>query len=370
MKNNLINSSVTPYSIPIFFLSLFLLVLMTCNSCQAVKIESSERQPENNNKNLNFESFLNINLENWTIDSTSIYIASKDSFDFNKLAKHYNRHILFLPLSDFLNTQAKDLVPIFKESGVDSVLKQTYIYNSYKINMEVYKCKNVFSARTLFSILKHGSTNTFTQGNISCEDDLGMWLCLDNFFIIIKTSNIEDETEKKAVVNLASQISKLTVSQTDSPYILGRLPSFGKIDGSEKLINGEESARYIYKIPLFDDLKLANFLTGAVCDYRMEEPYKERLKVMLLKFKDHDSASVVFDEYVASLDHSDSIKKIRQKIDHEYEMSSPSTDKSYPQIYKIQNRFMLCQTGDKYFLVIKNARKPESLLELARSILY
>ncbi len=264
----------------------------------------------------------------------------------------------------------KNLVPIYNECGVDAIMFETFAYDSYKLNLAVYNCKNIDAARTLYSVLKSGSTNSIRHGSISSEDDSSISLCQNNFFISIKTQSSEEEIEKNAALNLAKQINKLSLADNNIPNILNRLPSFGKIEGSEKLIIGEESARYFFTIPLFDDLKLTNLISGAVCDYRMEDPFKERLRILLLKFKDHKSATEVYDEYIASLNHSDSIKKIRLKFDSPDSGSSPVSDKSYPQIYKTNSKFMLCQTGDNYFLIIKNARKVQSLTEFAPTILY
>ena len=125
----------------------------------------------------------------------------------------------------------------------------------------------------------------------------------DSIFIVLATNSEEDDEAMTLMGNFASKLSGSIKTSSGEPSVLTRLPFAGRVHGSEKLIAGPLAIKRSFPAPNIGALcsHTSAHLHGALADYQTQEPYRERLKLLLLQFATSEAANKAYIDYVAAL---------------------------------------------------------------------
>jgi len=157
------------------------------------------------------------------------------------------------------------------------------------------------------------------------------------------------------VGQFAGQIATAIKYSTPEPHIMSHAPALERVRGSEKIIMGPVGIRRSFAAPFINALCTEKIVVGMVADYKMQEPDRERVKLLLVRFDSPQSANKAYVSYLAAL---------------QEQHKSQSFDNYAPQsnLFKISGTFMLVQLKDNQVLVITGARKKASLPALAHGV--
>ena len=120
---------------------------------------------------------------------------------------------------------------------------------------------------------------------------------------------------------------------------------------------GPAGIRRAFPAPYQNVLCSDKLVTGAVSDYQIQEPNRERLRLLLLCFASPEVANQVYLNYISQL---------------QEQHPTQSTDSYLPQasIFKVSGLFLLVQLKGNALLLITGAHKKASLPLLAHSVYY
>ena len=133
------------------------------------------------------------------------------------------------------------------------------------------------------------------------------------------------------------------------------MPSIGRVLGSEKLVMGQISLRRFFPAAYSNDL--LPLYKGAVADYKMEEPHRDRLRLLIASYPSAQIAGMTYAKYVGALGSQNKEKSV--------EGFSWSTS-----LFKVNDTFVLCQQRDKQVIVITGARHRDTAEDLAHQIYF
>ncbi|MGH9551550.1 MAG: hypothetical protein ACRD3W_19345, partial [Terriglobales bacterium] len=134
------------------------------------------------------------------------------------------------------------------------------------------------------------------------------------------------------------------------PSAITRLPSLEKVHGSERLVMGAASARRLFPAPHIATLSFGNGAYAAVADYQVQLPYRERLKLMCVRYSDPGTAAQAYSNYLNSFE---GMKNLSQ-----YGTS----------LFKVGSSYFFCQQTGPQVILITGAHKKVSPQMLARLI--
>ncbi len=244
-----------------------------------------------------------------------------------------------------------------------------------KIFIEAYQFATVDGAYGAYCAARRGSSSYLAQGDASSEDQDSISFCKNKYFIYLHSSELDDEEAKVAINKLVHQLiehlqlntknqqgdnqSAGNVNQpfyySGKPSIFNSMPTLERVRGSEKLVMGPVSLKRFFSAPYVDSL--APLLKGAVADYKIEEPHRDRLKLLVAYYPTAQAASMIYANYISILAHQNDEKSA--------EGFTYATT-----LFKVSDSFLLCQLRDKQIIVIKGARHKDTLSELAHQIYF
>ncbi len=242
-----------------------------------------------------------------------------------------------------------------------------------KIFIEVYQFATADGAYGAYCAARRGSSSYQAQGDASSEDPNSISFCKNRYFAYLHSSELDDDEAKVAINKLSHQlINSLEVVErtqqksdspgdpnsqfsaySDRPSVFNSMPSLERVRGSEKLVMGPISLKRFFPAPYA--VRLAPLLKGAVADYRIEEPHRDRLKLLIAYYPTSQEASVIYANYVSILG--------AQNDEKSAEGFTYATS-----LFKVSDSFLLCQLRDKHIVVIKGARHKDTLGALAHQI--
>lgn len=227
---------------------------------------------------------------------------------------------------------------------------QRYIY------IDVYDFQNPEGAYGAYNYLRKGSTTVLPRGDAASEDDNSISLVQGKtFFSIYGTSHDDDET-KEVLSKVAGQAVTYIGDRGLQPSILQRLPRLDLLHGSEKIVMGPYSVRRFFPAPYLNALSLDNGrAVGCVADYQMQEPTKERLKLLILSFKSPADALASYRNFLA---------QVAQVHDEDVGMMARQTIN----VFKTGSSYLGIELSGPDLLMITGARKRYSPALVLRQV--
>jgi hypothetical protein len=207
---------------------------------------------------------------------------------------------------------------ILAEYSLTGFFRKTFKRGQRYIYIDVYNFQNAEGAYGAYNFLRKGSTTVLPRGDAASEDDNSISFVQGKTFLSVYATSHDDDESKEVLSKVASQAVNYMGEKGSQPAVLNRLPQLDLLHGSEKIVMGPYSVRRFFPAPYLNSLVLDNGrAVGCVADYQMQEPTKERLKLLVLTFKMPSDAVVNYQNFlkqVAQARNTDASTMISQSI--------------------------------------------------------
>jgi hypothetical protein len=245
------------------------------------------------------------------------------------------------------------IIDLIFEFGCSTYGQRIFLQAETQIVTSVYQFGTTEGAYGAYCCLRKGASNLIARGDASSEDDKDISFWKDKYFVNVSASSPDGAV---TMSRIAQQLAAAIQASSSKPRILTQLPTFEKVMGSEKIVMGPLALKKVFPAPYIATLVAdTDGVHGAVADYQMQEPYRERLKLLVLRFASAAMASSSFAKYVGQLE--------EQHDPQDIEGCAYQTN-----IFKVGGTYMLCQVRDNELVIITGGRKKLSLSTLAQEI--
>lgn len=241
------------------------------------------------------------------------------------------------------------------EFGLTAWGEKVYGRGQRQIVVSLYKFSSNEGAYGAYLCSHQGASNLVARGDASSEADTSISFSKAQFFVNIIGSPEGDDECKELITKLADLLSSTISGSSFKPAVILRLPVFDRVRGSEKLIVGPLTLKRFFPAPYIGTLlpPPGSSWRAAVADYQIQEPYRERLKLLVVIFPDAIQASQAYTQYVAQL------QEQHDQVDLKGEQYLTS-------VFKIGTSFMLCQVRNCELSIVTGAHKKLSLASLVK----
>lgn len=265
-----------------------------------------------------------------------------------------------------------DTSPSLKSNGIipDDLLKE-YAYQymeelalqrgQRRIIIDAYQFATNAGAYGAYCTARKGSSSYRSLGDASSEDQDSLTLVKDNCFFYLHSTETDDDEAKSAIILLAKQLiaqidagkNPQTLYQSHLPSIFYLMPQLERLSGSDKIVMGPVGLKKYFPAPY--SANLCPLLLGAIADYKVEFPDRDRLKMLLAQYESPDKARAVFNNYLTVLSNG-------HKQKHTEELNQSIA------LFKVGNYFLLCALQNRSIIVINGARHKDSAIDLLHQI--
>jgi len=191
---------------------------------------------------------------------------------------------------------------ILAEYRLNGFFRKSFKRGQRSIYIDVYDFQNADGAYGAYNYLRRGSTTVLPRGDAASEDDQSISLVQGKTFLSIYGTSQDDDESKEVLTKVANEAVKYLGDKGLQPAILGRLPRLELLHGSEKIVMGPNSIRRFFPAPFLNSLVLdPGRVVGCVADYQIQEPAKERLKLMVLSFRSQADAATNYQKFLEAI---------------------------------------------------------------------
>jgi hypothetical protein len=298
-----------------------------------------------------FEALDKMVMPGWTANATSLHQTAPRQN--TGASKDFQPATATPPESPSTYGSEPTILDLVFEFGCNTYGQRVFLQSETQIVASVYQFSTSEGAYGAYCCLRKGASNLIPKGDASSEDDKDISIWKDKYFLNISASSSDGAV---TMTRIAQQLSGSIPISSAKPRILTQLPTLEKVMGSEKIVMGPLALKKVFPAPYVATLVAdTDGVQGAVADYQMQEPYRERLKLLVLRFASPAMASSSFSKYVGQLEEQHDAQDI--------EGFTYQTN-----IFKVGGTFMLCQLRANELVIITGSRKKLSLDTLAREI--
>jgi hypothetical protein len=247
-----------------------------------------------------------------------------------------------------------EALQLLSEFGATEYGQRTFSRGQRRITVSVYRFETSDGAYGAYLTFRQGSSTMVLKGDATSQDDKSVSFWKDRYFVSVVGAP-DDEESMLVVTRFASELAIAIKSSSREPQILGRIPSLERLRGSEKIVMGPLGIRRVFSAPFVNALCTEKIVTGVVADYKMQEPDRERVKLLLVRFASPEFANKAYVSYLGAL---------------EEQHKAQSFDNYVPQsnLFKVSGSYLLVRLKADEVLVITGARKKSSLPSLAHGV--
>jgi hypothetical protein len=257
------------------------------------------------------------------------------------------------PLSPALS--GNETLQLLAEFGAREYAQKTFSADQRRIIVNVYRFETSDGAFGAYLALRKGSSTLVLKGDATSQDDRSISFWKDKYFVSLAGTSPEDEESMLIMTGFASKLANAIKNRSMEPQLLNRIPILERVRGSEKIVMGPVSIRKAFPAPFAGTLCTEKILDGVVADYQMQEPNRERVKLLLARFASPESANKAYAAYLSPLE-------------EQHKPQSFDNSLSQANLFKVSSSFLLVQLKGSEVLVITGARKKSTLPALAHSV--
>ena len=243
---------------------------------------------------------------------------------------------------------------LLQEFTCNHVLSKSFTRTQRTVTVLVYTFPDARGAFGAYSSMRKGSSNVILRGDASSEDENSVSFWRGQRFVVLTTSADDDDTSKHLISKLADELSRTIDDSFPKPRLVMTLPQLDRIAGTERFFMGPIGARKHISIPFMQMLSIDKSNGAAFAEYQFPHPLPERMKALLIDYRDAQTARSVYEGYSAALAAS-----------HKTQLTQPNM-----QISKLGETYMLCGINGRRITIISGARRKVSPLVLARQFAY
>jgi hypothetical protein len=191
---------------------------------------------------------------------------------------------------------------MLREYKLTSFFRKVFKRGQRVIYIDVYDFQTADGAYGAYDYLRRGSTTVLTRGDASSEDDSSISIVQGKTFLSTYGTAEDDDEAKEVLTKIANAAVQHMQDKGLQPGILNRLPRMELVRGTEKIVMGPQSVRRFFPAPYLNSLSLDNgTVIGCVGDYAVQEPAKERLKLLILSYRSTQEANDAYLNFVGQL---------------------------------------------------------------------
>lgn len=191
---------------------------------------------------------------------------------------------------------------ILGEYSLTGFFRKSFKRGQRFIYIDVYDFQTADGAYGAYNYLRRGSTTVLPRGDAASEDDSSISVVQGKTFISIYGTSQDDDETKELLTKLVGQALKSMGEKGTASNVLSRLPQLDLVHGSEKIVMGPATVRRFFPAPYLNSLGLDSAsIVGCVGDYQLQEPVKERLKLMVLSFRTIREAQSSYQHFLTDL---------------------------------------------------------------------
>jgi hypothetical protein len=264
---------------------------------------------------------------------------------------------VFLSVPDGFKSRTNQPLPpdqlpaVLQEFGCTQIILKDYTRPQRAVRLAVYTFASPEGAYGAYSTMRRGSSTVVLRGDASSEDDSSISFWQGRRFITMTETAEEDDMSKRLMSSLSDQLAARLVEHSAKPELIEALPVVDRVAGSERFYMGACSACRL-ALPNQAVLSLQKCAGAAFAQYQFARPMAERLKVLLVDYKDQSRAYEVFSAYSAVLSSTHKMKQIE-----------PTT-----LLGKVSDAYLLCSLKGQRLLIISGARRKTSPLLISRAV--
>lgn len=237
---------------------------------------------------------------------------------------------------------------LLKEYGCNEYLSKNYTKGQNEVFLQMCRFDSPAGAYGAYTCFREGSSTVVRRGDGSSEDDKSISFWQNNYLVMIHASTDDNDECKNVLIQVANQTENSIQGHAYTPVIVSELPFMDRLSGSERAFMGPLSGRKFSSVHLTDGLILDKCIIGATADYRIADPYPERLKVMLIDYGNPATAMNACRQFVNGVCPNCGL---------------PSG--SAPSLFKLSGRYALCLVRGAKLGIVSNGRRAVSVAMLA-----
>ncbi|MBU6450318.1 MAG: hypothetical protein KGS72_00965 [Cyanobacteria bacterium REEB67] len=234
---------------------------------------------------------------------------------------------------------------ILGEYKLNGFFRKAFQRGQRTIYIDAFDFQTVDGAYGAYNYLRRGATTVMPRGDAASEDNDSISLVQGKTFLSVYGTSEDDDEAKEAMQKVAGEAVKYIADKGLQPAALYRLPRLELVRGSEKIVMGPLSVRRFFPAPYLTALGLENgTVVGCVGDYQIQEPAKERLKLMILTYRSAAEAAAARQNFLTQL--------------AEGHGSDPSTMMAQTiNVVKVSSTFLAVEQRGADILMVIGARK-------------
>jgi hypothetical protein len=243
------------------------------------------------------------------------------------------------------------------EFGLVNYGQKVFYRGQRQIVVDVYDFASSDGAYGAYLCLHQGASNLIAHGDASSEAEQNISLWKERYFFNLSAATAGDDESKELITKLATELAQAIPASSPKPVLLSSLPSLDKVRGSEKLVMGPLALKKHFPAPYISIFSCpGSVFQGAIADYQTQEPYRERMRLLLIRIPGPRSyASELFSQFLGQLEEQHDPLTIPGS---QYQTS----------VFKLDRFYILCQLRNQAIVIITGARKKQSLTALCDEI--
>lgn len=192
---------------------------------------------------------------------------------------------------------------LLNELGIEKVLRQTYVNGDYKVDVYIYKFKDIPGTYSAYTFLRNGKPARVKIGKDAYESKNTLTFWSGNFLIDINSSVENEVGEVKGFIILIAQEIATRFKKEEvqiPPAIAIQLPLLNRIKGTEKFCIGPICYKKYFPSSTLEfdpTLFLLENSEGIVtAEYKLSDDPKEdtTLTLVLIRYKENHTAELAY----------------------------------------------------------------------------
>jgi hypothetical protein len=256
-----------------------------------------------------------------------------------------------IDFGDGAQLPVSEKMALLKEYHCNELLSKTYSDAQNKLTLELCRFDSSAGAFGAYTCFREGASTVIRRGDGSSEDDTGISFWQNHYLVLLRSTGENSEACKDIMWKIADQLEQGIEGHATTPAVLTELPYMDRAPGTEHVFMGPLAAHKFSPLHITNDTMLNNCVIGSTADYQIGPPFSERLKVMLIDYKDPNSANAA-------------CRQLVNDVCPNCGVPQPES----PTIFKLAGRFAWCQVHGAKLGVVCNGRRATSVAMIGHQL--
>jgi len=245
-----------------------------------------------------------------------------------------------------------DKLAVLAEYGCQARISRSFQRGQRRIDATVYQFLTPQGAYGAYNYFRRGASNSIVKGDGSSEEDQSISVWKDRYFISVTGTSKDDDESKALISSLTDKLIAGVPGHSEIPATVAHLPMLDRVKGSERIIMGPLTARRLFPAPSLALLSFDTSSGAAVADYQTQEPYRERMKLLVVYYPNPSTAATAYYNYI-------------KELQGEHPNLGSATESS---LFKVGVGYLLCELRSNQVVIVSGAKKRQAASLLAHQL--